>query len=199
LTGSLPQAVLNGFRSERLAIQSNAKQQQRELSKYEQDRLKYLYSEKIEKYLDELHGDCWLRNPEIAQVVVDALKHFDKSRYHLYAWCVMPNHVHVVFKAISSGGKLDSDLIPILHSWKSFTAHKANKLLKRNGEFWQSEYYDHLIRTEDEFSHYVAYTLDNPVKGKLCNKWHECPWTGCSDEIKAKLEQPSAGETPAPQ
>jgi REP element-mobilizing transposase RayT len=101
----------------------------------------------------------------------------------------MPNHVHVVFTVKSTGGELDSDLIPILHSWKSFTAHKANKLLKRHGEFWQSEYYDHLIRSEDEFSHYVNYTIQNPVKAGLCHAWREWPWTGCSEMIEMLMTE----------
>jgi hypothetical protein len=56
--------------------------------------------------------------------------------------------------------------------------------------------YDHVVRTEGEFSHYVGYTLDNPVKARLCNKWNEWRWSGCSEEIRSKLE-PLAGETPA--
>ncbi|HSE43052.1 MAG TPA: transposase [Acidobacteriota bacterium] len=173
-------------------------QQQRRFSEYERKRLRYLFSEKIEKYLDANYGDCWLKIPEIAQLVVNALGHFDGIRYHLFAWCIMPNHVHVIFKPISSGSELQSDLISILHSWKSFTAHKANKILKRSGEFWQSEYYDHVIRSDEELHYYITYTLNNPVKAALCDNWEEWPWSGCSEAVKKGIEQSLAGETPAP-
>ena len=33
---------------------------------------------------------------EVARVVANCLMHFDKQRYELGAWVVMPNHVHVV-------------------------------------------------------------------------------------------------------
>ena len=162
-------------------------------------RLKYLNSRRIERYLDQLYGECWLKEPAIAQCMVDALKWFDGSRYRLHAWCVMPNHVHVVFTAISGDAKFESDLISIVHSWKSYTAHQANKILGRNGPFWQDEYYDRLIRSDEEMTHYIDYTLQNPLKAKLCKNWDDWPWSGCSEQIRQILTQePPAGGTPAP-
>jgi REP element-mobilizing transposase RayT len=75
--------------------------------------------------------------------VADALRHFDGERYRLVAWCVMPNHVHAVVQP-AAGHVLEE----IVHSWKSFTAHQANKLLGRTGPFWMAEAYDHLVRDE---------------------------------------------------
>src|SRR4051794_40173160 len=46
--------------------------------------------------LDAGWGACWLGQSEIAELVEGALLHFDKDRYRLLAWCIMPNHVHVV-------------------------------------------------------------------------------------------------------
>ena len=46
-------------------------------------------------FLDIGSGYCWLLQPEIAQIVEDALLHFDHERYLLIAWTIMPNHVHV--------------------------------------------------------------------------------------------------------
>jgi putative transposase len=51
---------------------------------------------RIERELDAGLGACWLGKPEIASLVQDALLHFDGERYRLIAWCLMPNHVHVV-------------------------------------------------------------------------------------------------------
>jgi hypothetical protein len=69
----------------------------------------------------------------------------------------MPNHVHVVvqpfagMKTTAGTAVPQSELPDILHSWKSFTAKEANKFLRRSGDFWQAEYYDHLIRDEADF------------------------------------------------
>ncbi|PWT87523.1 MAG: hypothetical protein C5B54_12195 [Acidobacteria bacterium] len=127
--------------------------------------------------------------------VVGALKHFDGSRYKLHAWCVMPNHVHVVFTVEKNSEVADrdgvrySELIPILHSWKSFTAHEANKILQTYGKFWQDEYYDHLIRNDDDFAHSIEYTLNNPVKAGFCKLWKEWLWSGCSQKVSDLLEE----------
>ena len=75
-------------------------------------------------------GSCLLRRPEAAQIVNSALSHFDGDRYELIAWCVMPNHVHVIF---TPGASHTCD--KILHSWKSFTAHAINRVLNRSVEF----------------------------------------------------------------
>ena len=110
LEGALPQSVLENWRFERVQIQKQAERQKRKLTEYEKERFKYLFSRKVEEYLDQLYGEWWLKDPAVAQVVVDTLRHFDGSRYVLHAWCVMPNHVHVVITAISKS-KLASDLI----------------------------------------------------------------------------------------
>lgn len=124
-------------------------------------------SEAFQRLLDEGHGACILRDDRVAEVVAGALLHFNGQRYRLHAWCVMPNHVHVVVEPME-GHSLSS----ILHSWKSFTAHQVNKLLGRAGTLWQRESYDHLIRDAADFHHHVAYVRENPIAAGLKNwKW----------------------------
>ena len=74
----------------------------------------------------------------------------------------MPNHVHVIFQPMQTW-----TLAKIIHSWKSFTVHRANKLLGRAGEFWQRESYDHLIRDSNEMERISRYIANNPAKAKL--------------------------------
>jgi REP element-mobilizing transposase RayT len=94
---------------------------------------------------------------------------FACDRYRLFAWCVMPNHVHAIMQP-----HREWTLASILHSWKSFTAIKANRLLKRTGPFWQEEYYDHIVRRGEDFTRIIRYVLENPAKAGLRN-W---PWVG---------------------
>ena len=93
---------------------------------------------KAERCLDSGHGHCYLCDARVARIVAEALRHFHGQRYRLFAWCVMPNHVHVLFSPLR-----EHNLDAILHSWKSFSAHQANVLLARRGPFWQREYFDH--------------------------------------------------------
>jgi len=66
----------------------------------------------------------------------------------------------------------------MLHSWKSFTAKKANQILGHAGRtFWQSESYDHLIRDDDDYTRFVAYTINNPVSAGLCAHAEDWQWS----------------------
>ncbi|MEM7356329.1 MAG: transposase [Acidobacteriota bacterium] len=86
----------------------------------------------IAAYLDQGAGACQLRDQRIAKLVEDALLYFDVERYRILGWCVMPNHVHAVI-----GTKPGYPLKAIVHSWKSFPASRANRILQREGRFWQ--------------------------------------------------------------
>ena len=169
LADSLPREKLEGIVAEREEIIRGASSAGRPLSSSELKRMESL-STVLEQYLDVGYGACWLQRSEIAEVVARALQHFDGERYQLFAWCVMPNHVHVVVQPLA-GNALSS----ILHSWKSFTANEANKVLGRTGAFWQVEYYDHLIRGEGDLLQRVEYAWANPDSAGLKNwKWR---WT----------------------
>ncbi|MBW8042342.1 MAG: valine--tRNA ligase [Planctomycetes bacterium] len=169
LTDSLPDDALECWRMERDQIIQRAEEQGREPTQHERRELAQLYSNRVESHLNAGHGQCYLRDARIAELVQNAMKHFDDERYDLIAWAVMPNHVHAVLKPYKG-----IELPDILHSWKSYTATKANEVLGRSGAFWQSEYYDHLIRDEKDFIHQVNYILSNPSKAGL----EEWPWVG---------------------
>jgi REP element-mobilizing transposase RayT len=169
LADSLPRSVLQEFEARRQDIATAAKQAGRALLPSEERRLEELLSEKIQAKLDAGAGRCFLRDPQIAAVVAEALEHFNLSKYQMYAWCVMPNHVHALFRILEAHA-----LAEILHAWKSFSATQANRLLKRSGEFWQREYYDHLVRSEKEFYRVVNYIAENPNRAGLRN-WQ---WVG---------------------
>jgi hypothetical protein len=97
LADTLPVHVLESWEAERREIEAVAKRHGRELNAQERRRLHDLYTERIDAYLDSGVGECWLRTPEIARIVVRAIQFFDGQRYRLHAWCVMSNHVHAVF------------------------------------------------------------------------------------------------------
>jgi REP element-mobilizing transposase RayT len=140
----------------------------------------------VEEYLDAGHGECCLRQTEIARLVEGALFHFDGQRYRLLAWCIMPNHVHALIET-----REDFPLADVLHAWKSYTSHEANKLLRRNGEFWQREYLDRFVRNAEHYENVIAYIEENPVKAGLAKHKTEWPWSS------ARFRAGSAGVSPA--
>jgi REP element-mobilizing transposase RayT len=93
-------------------------------------------------------------------------------QYRLYAWCVMPNHVHVV--AAPAPGK---SLGAIVRSWKVFTAKAVNRKLQRSGPLWHEDYFDRSIRNDEHFARVIAYVEHNPVKAGLAKNAEEWPWS----------------------
>ena len=124
---------------------------------------------RIEKYLDSNYGECHLKNPAIALSIVETLEKFDGIKFKLASWVIMPNHVHLLLKPHKN-----FSLAEIMHSIKSYTAHEANKILKRTGKFWSKEYFDRYIRDAEHFEKTVRYIHNNPVKAGLCN--HPKDW-----------------------
>ena len=167
LAGSLPKSVFERIESEKTATIRAADQLRRKLSADETKKLQRLSAIIIEHSLDQGFGECLLNNYTVAEQVRTTLLHFNERRYRTFAWCVMPNHVHVVFKSFPG-----HTLSEIVHSWKSFTAKSANRILGRTGPFWEREYYDHLVRNQSELERAIRYVGQNPEKAHLRNwKW----------------------------
>jgi putative transposase len=120
------------------------------------------FSDRWHGLLDECHGECVLRRPDLSGIVADSLCHFDGTRYTLTDFVVMPNHVHVLAAFPDEGRMLAQ-----CESWKHFTAVRINKALHRAGRFWQEDGFDHLIRTPEQFEAVREYIAKNPVRARL--------------------------------
>jgi REP element-mobilizing transposase RayT len=113
-------------------------------------------------------------SPAERDVIVSALKHFNGDRYSLLAYVVMNDHVHALAKP-----KPDHQLSKILHSWKSFTAHRLQRESGRTGSIWQKDSYTHIIRDESDFFKKAEYILSNPAKRwPEISKYRWVEWLG---------------------
>ena len=114
------------------------------------------FSREFLEHLDKGHGACVLRRRELAQIVANSLRHFDGQRYLLGDFVVMPNHVHLLVGLLG-----ETDVEEQCYSWKKFTATQINRELKQTGEFWQSESFDHLVRSPEQFERFQRYIAEN--------------------------------------
>ena len=121
-----------------------------------------MLSDRWNGHLDDCHGACVLRRPELSQIVADSLRHFDGDRYELTDFVVMPNHVHVLAAFPRSEAMLQQ-----CDSWKHFTATKINRILGVKGRLWQQDGFDHLVRSSEQFEYLRDYIASNPIKAKL--------------------------------
>jgi REP element-mobilizing transposase RayT len=122
-------------------------------------------------------GPLWLKSPKIADMVSNAILVGECERrfYHLCAWVVMPNHVHLLILPLVA--------TPVMTRWlKGSTARSANQILGRSGNpFWQDESYDHYLRSSTQMTRASAYIEQNPVSAGLVRsaelwRWSSAGW-----------------------
>ena len=146
-----------------------------------------------DEYLAMGYGSCVLREPVIAEMVQKSFLHFDGERYRLFAWVVMPNHVHVLFQPLA-----EWSVSKIVASWKSFTGRRIAEFVRARGEgsregrsheglyqagvwqadrIWHREYWDRFIRNQRHFEIVVHYIHENPVRAGLVAKAEDWLWS----------------------
>jgi len=188
LAGSLPLESIRNLKHKRQELIAQLSHNQDNQQSLLRSHIEMKIFKRYEDLLDgHRHGPQWLSVPNIAKLVAESIEYRNGSEYFLYAYCIMPNHVHMVVKPINFESNKrsysKSHLTKILQKLKSYTARVANKELDKKGPFWQSESYDHVIQDMDEFERTIAYTLNNPVKAGLAEQWRDWPYTYCNAEF----------------
>ncbi len=168
---SIPKEVLLRWRSERhrwlrqhSIDPSDAawRSQLNQLPKADQHAFYTEFSEKWNGELDAGYGACVLKSPKLSKIVCDSLLKFDGDRYVLCDFVVMPNHVHLL------AAFHDADvMLKQCEGWKHYQALMINRAVGSGGRFWQTDSFDHLVRSEEQFEHFRRYIAGNPAKANL--------------------------------
>jgi REP element-mobilizing transposase RayT len=124
----------------------------------------------MERWLDRAEHALHLAQREVAQMVVEAIRHREaRGDWRVFEFVVMPNHVHLFFEL------LKENLKTTMNDFKRWTGHEAGKLLRLDADrFWQREWFDHWSRSDEEDDKIIRYIRDNPVKRGLVAKY--CDW-----------------------
>ncbi len=109
-------------------------------------------------------------------LVLKALRHWDDLKWKIFSAIVLPDHVHVLAQPLPHPQGGTFNLAEILHSIKSFTAHRLTHLRGSRGSIWQDESYDRIVRDEAEFLEKWNYIRNNPVKLGLAARPEDYPW-----------------------
>ncbi|MGQ9834322.1 MAG: transposase [Candidatus Villigracilaceae bacterium] len=190
LDGSLPKLVIvqlqEEYEQEKRLLQATPLEQ-RNIMQYN------AYNKAFARYdraLDQSDGPRWLADPQIAQIVQREIHALHPQNYCLLAYCIMPNHVHLLLSlegilrpAKRKDGTQYSTLSQALWLLKGRTGHLCQKILGQHGRFWSRESYDHVVRNEREFIRILEYIVNNPVKAGLVSDWQDWPYTYVSPDL----------------
>ena len=151
-------------------------------------------------------GPLSLQIASVATGLAETLHYNHQQLYRLDAFCIMPNHLHVILLPLpttpvpaelavvqNDSGQVGyvqptvtgtqfiqleyHALAKIMHRVKRRSARLGNECLGRTGEFWEHESYDHWIRDHDEWQRTINYVRNNPVSAGLVRRWEDWPWT----------------------
>ena len=192
LEGSLPIQYLKKIRSElndKIFEIKTSRYLDPNVAIYNQQKL---YFKKMDWALDQVYdGTDFLREEKIAQMVANRIHQYDGELYDLLAYCIMPNHVHLVFDTsvqlqVKEGLNFKNyiQVSEIMRKIKGGSAFEMNKILNRKGKFWQKESYDHYVRSGKELTNIIWYVIKNPVVANLVENWEEYKftyWKDCSE------------------
>ncbi len=132
---------------------------------------------RVEGWLDQGMGRCVLRHAELAAHLVTSMHHFDGERHELGCYVVMPNHVHAIVRPF---GEELHELEEIIGGWKKYSAKRINIELKQQGELWQDESFDRILRDEEHLWRAIQYVGSNPERAGLeratCPLWVRPEW-----------------------
>ena len=194
LADSIPARGLSALRIYRHRLDRQPRPPELSEDDWEHRKHKLVFA-KLDEIIDQEPASRYLENQALATIVRDALYHFAGQRYWLLTYVIMPSHFHWVFRptpdycdlvAQEADGQTPRE--KIMHSIKSYTANRCNRVLGRKGEFWQDESYDHCVRNDDELLRIIEYVENNPVKARLITVPDD--WAFSSAHDRARLWVP---------
>lgn len=177
LAGSIPVEIIRRLRENHDLVNKGilgrsdlTEREQRELAYAEQKRL----FAATDGFLDtNPNAPYWLKEKDVAEIVMESIQYRDGKQYDLHAFTVMPNHVHMMMTLLPDAPVL----YKVMQDLKKFTGLHSNRKLGRNGQFWEDESYDHVVRNNEEFYRILNYILRNPLKAGFVKEWQEWPFT----------------------
>jgi putative transposase len=150
---------------------------------YYQVRMKYMKA-----YDDLLHVQSKfvvnLSHEVNREILINTLSFWEGKKLQNYAFCIMSNHVHWVFRLLEKDGLGNTVYLQdILQSVKRFSSTAINKTAGLTGSLWEKESFDTTIRDDKHLYNAIKYTLNNPVVAGLVTNWYDWGGTRLFNEL----------------
>ena len=100
--------------------------------------------------------------------LISSLKEKSESfGFKIWTYCFMPDHLHLLIE----GKELDSDMKQFISSYKQHTGFYYKK--KTGQSLWQINFYEHVLRKEEDTINIAEYIMNNPVRKGLVDNYSE--------------------------
>ena len=100
-----------------------------------------------------------------ARILINVLKDTDAHNYtNTLAFIIMPDHIHWLFELHNS-----KTLAQVMQAVKSISAKQIGQPI------WQTGFYDHAIRKDEDIQHIARYIIANPIRAGITKKVGDYP------------------------
>lgn len=118
------------------------------------------------------HKKIYFDKDDIVEFVLKILKEeADKLKFELFAYCFMPDHIHLLL--LGSENSSLKDFMRIFKQKSSFYFKK-----KYGEKLWHLSYYDRILRKEDSLRDVAIYIFNNPVRKGLVENFKDYKFLG---------------------
>lgn len=138
-------------------------------------------------------------NPVTNQQIINVLKNSSALYgYHLIAYCLMPDHLHILIQA----GENPKDLREFVRGFKSYCSIATRSVAtpvatKTNMKMWQRGFYEHILRKEENIADIAEYILNNPVRKGLVQDKGQYKWCDMMMDVERRDRSHDATDTNA--
>lgn len=94
-----------------------------------------------------------------------------KAGSEIWAWCLMPNHVHLLIVPAD----VDGLRLTVANAHRRY-ASRLNARNRWTGHLWQGRY-GSVVMDEAHLYHALAYVSLNPVRARLVERAQDWPWS----------------------
>jgi REP-associated tyrosine transposase len=96
-----------------------------------------------------------------------------RTGFEVVAYCFMPDHLHLLVRSPER-----ADLVAFMRLFKQLSGYAYRQLTGDSEVLWQTSYYDHVLRQEEDLHNAARYIWGNPVRASLVESATEYPYSG---------------------
>lgn len=83
-------------------------------------------------------------------------------------WVIMPNHIHILIRITERMDPFPTekryDIPNVIGKYKAAVTRAAGNTFMYSGKLWQSSFYDHIIRNDEDYQNIWQYISGNPSR-----------------------------------